>query len=52
MSICHIFYFFYKKHVISNNLSKGFKMLIFIENAQSLFQKFENNIEILANRFF
>ena len=52
MTICHIFNTFVKKYVVLSSLFKGFKMSILIENAQSLFQRFENNIEILAKRFF
>jgi hypothetical protein len=52
MTICHIFYAFLKNRVVLSSLFKGFKMSILIKNAQSLFQRFENNIEILAKRFF
>ena len=52
MTICHIFNAIVKKYVVLNKLFKGFEMSILIENAQSLFQRFENSIEILAERFF
>ena len=52
MAICHIFNTFAKKCVIFNNLFKGFEMSILVENAQNLFERFENSIEILACKFF
>jgi len=31
---------------------KGFKMSVMVKNVQSLFERFENKIEDLADRFF
>jgi len=33
-------------------LIKGFKMSVMVKNVQSLFERFENKIEDLADRFF
>ena len=52
MTICNIFI---KYTIYVYNLTikqKGFEMSIMIKNAESIFKKFENSIEKLANRFF
>jgi len=35
-----------------SNLTKGYDMSIIIENAQSLFQRFENSVEEWADKLF
>ncbi len=52
MSFCHIIYIYVSICVLFIKLLKGFEMSLVIKNAESLFQKFENNIEKWAEKLF
>jgi len=52
MSICHIFYIYCHLCVLFLKLIKGFEMSLIFKNAESLFQKFENQVEIWAEKVF
>lgn len=52
MSFCHIFkvnLHFFIKFV---NKCKGYEMSVVIKNAESLFQRFENCVQIWAEKLF
>ena len=52
MTICHIFYKECQNRVVFSKLTKGFKMSIIIKNAESLFERFEKNVGIWAEKIF
>ncbi|WP_324170458.1 hypothetical protein [Sulfurimonas sp.] len=52
MAKCNTFYKILRNIVIFYKLSKGYEMSIIINNAQSLFERFENSIEMWAKKVF
>jgi len=52
MTICHIFNEKCQNRVVSSKSTKGFKMSMIIKNAESLFEIFESNIGIWAEKIF
>lgn len=52
MAKCNTFYKILRKTVIFCKIIKGYAMLIIINNAQSLFERFENSVEMWAKKVF
>jgi hypothetical protein len=52
MTICHKIKIKLQLSVIFSKLIEGFTMLIIIKNAESLFERFENSLELWAEKVF
>lgn len=52
MTICNIFYSFVKKSILFEIKKEGLKMKMVVKNAKSLFERFENSLERLAEILF
>ena len=52
MANCHTFLNYMKKCVVYVIFNKGYVMSMIIKNAESLFERFENSIEMWASKVF
>ena len=52
MAFCHTFYIYIEICVLFCIFNKGCEMSMIIKNAESLFERFENSIEMWASKVF